>query len=237
MNEITGDSRIITSNQVGLHEKLDDVVLKHLQHDFKKPYQTHTLEAFKEVEKWVEQQGKPIIFDSCCGVGESTYHIAKAHPEAIVLGMDKSADRLSKHAVDGEPLVTGSHDHLNANGDEDLDNYRLLQVNLNDFWRLAVEANWALSHHYLLYPNPWPKSKHLQRRWHGSAVFPSIIKLGGQLDLRSNWFTYVEEFQRALQLANVESKTEIYSAEQAITPFERKYWASGQQSLRLTCDL
>lgn len=225
MSEIIGDSRIISSNQLGLHEKLDEVVLKHLQHDFKKPYQAHTLQAFKEVEKWVEQQSKPIIFDSCCGVGESTYHIAKAHPEAIVLGMDKSSDRLSKHAIDTNSDIT------------DLDNYRLLQVNLNDFWRLAVEANWTLSHHYLLYPNPWPKSKHLQRRWHGSAVFPSIIKLGGELDLRSNWFTYVEEFQRALALANVQSKTEVYTAEQPITPFERKYWASGQQSLRLTCDL
>jgi len=225
MNEIIGDSRIITSNQVGLHEKLDEVVLKHLQHDFKKPYQTHTLEAFKKVEKWVEQQAKPIIFDSCCGVGESTYHIAKAHPEAIVLGMDKSADRLSKHPSDAQTSIA------------DLDNYRLLQVNLNDFWRLAVEANWTLSHHYLLYPNPWPKSKHLQRRWHGSAVFPAIIKLGGKLELRSNWFTYVEEFQRALQLANVQSRTEIYKTEQPITPFERKYWASGQQSLRLICDL
>ncbi|MEL0629684.1 SAM-dependent methyltransferase [Psychromonas aquatilis] len=221
MIETVGDSRVITSNQQGLNEKLDEVVLKHLQHDFKKPYQTHTLEAFKEVEKWVEQQGKPIIFDSCCGVGESTYHIAKMHPEAIILGMDKSADRLSKHPLDKE----------------DLGNYQLLQVNLNDFWRLAVEANWTLSHHYLLYPNPWPKAKHLQRRWHGSAVFPSIIKLGGQLDLRSNWFTYVEEFQRALALANIESDTELYTAEKAITPFERKYWASGQASLRLTSDL
>ena len=225
MNEIIGDSRIIVSNQQGLNEKLDEVVLKHLQHDFKKPYQAHTLQAFKEVEKWVEQQGKPIIFDSCCGVGESTYHIAKAHPEAIVLGMDKSADRLSKHPSDGEASI------------EELDNYRLLQVNLNDFWRLAVEANWTLSHHYLLYPNPWPKSKHLQRRWHGSAVFPAIINLGGKFELRSNWFTYVEEFQRSLQLANIESRTEIYKTDHAITPFERKYWASGQQSLRLICDL
>jgi len=229
MIEVTGDSRVIISNQIGLNEKLDEVVLKHLQHDFKKPYQTHTLKAFKKIEKWVEQQGKPIIFDSCCGVGESTYHIAKAHPEAIILGMDKSADRLSKHPVDGELSI----DDLDSN----INNYQLLQVNLNDFWRLAVEANWTLSHHYLLYPNPWPKAKHLQRRWHGSAVFPSIIELGGKLDLRSNWFTYVEEFQRALQLAGKESKTDIYSAEQAITPFERKYWASGQKSLRLMCDL
>ena len=218
MNEL-GNSRVITSNQEGLNEQLDEVVLKHLKHQFRKPYQQHTLDAFKKIEKWVEQQGKPIIFDSCCGVGESTSHIAKAHPEAIILGMDKSADRLGKHGFDM------------------LDNYRLLQVNLNDFWRLAVEANWTLSHHYLLYPNPWPKSKHLQRRWHGSAVFPSIIELGGELELRSNWHLYIQEFERALTLAGQESVVEIYQSENAITPFERKYWASGQSSLRLRSSL
>ncbi|WP_022941682.1 tRNA (guanine(46)-N(7))-methyltransferase TrmB [Psychromonas hadalis] len=214
MNEL-GNSRIITSNQDGLNEQLDEVVLKHLKHPFRKPYQQHTLDAFKKIEKWVEQQGKPIIFDSCCGVGESTYHIAKAHPEAIVLGMDKSSDRLGKH------------------GFETLDNYRLLQVNLNDFWRLAVQANWKLSHHYLLYPNPWPKAKHLQRRWHGSAVFPAIIALGGELELRSNWHLYIKEFARALTLAEQNCTVELYQTENAITPFERKYWASGQSSLRL----
>jgi len=99
MSEL-GNSRVIVSNQDGLNEQLDEVVLKHLKHAFKKPYQQHTLDAFRGIEKWVEQQGKPLIFDSCCGVGESTYHIAKAHPEAIVLGMDKSADRLGKHGFD-----------------------------------------------------------------------------------------------------------------------------------------
>ena len=218
MSEL-GNSRIIQSNQEGLHEQLDEVVLKHLKHPFQKPYQTHTLDAFKACEKWVEQQGKPIIFDSCCGVGESTYHLAKRHPEAIVLGLDKSSDRLSKHP---EKIA---------------DNYQLLQVNLNDFWRLAVEANWTLTHHYLLYPNPWPKSKHLQRRWHGSAVFPSILQLGGKLELRSNWFTYINEFARALELADQECSVQTFSAETAITPFERKYWASGQESLQLIADL
>lgn len=218
MSEL-GNSRTIYSNQQGLHEQLDAVVLKHLSHPFRKPYQSHTLNAFKECEKWVEQQGKPIIFDSCCGVGESTYHLAKRHPEAIVLGLDKSADRLSKH-----PQSIA-------------DNYRLLQVNLNDFWRLAVEANWHLTHHYLLYPNPWPKAKHLQRRWHGSAVFPAIIELGGELELRSNWFTYIHEFARALELTGQESLVEEYQGTEPITPFERKYWASGQKSLRLTASL
>ena len=27
-------------------------------------------------------------------------------------------------------------------------------------------------------------NKHLQRRWHGAAIFPFIIKLGGRLELR-----------------------------------------------------
>lgn len=214
-----GNSRVISSNQQGLNENLDEVVLKHAKHTFRKPYQQHTLDAFKKIEKWVEQQGKPIIFDSCCGVGESSYHIAKQHPDAIVLGMDKSADRLGKHSQ----LVA--------------DNYRLLQVNLNDFWRLAVDAQWKLAHHYLLYPNPWPKAKHLQRRWHGSAVFPAIIELGGQLELRSNWFTYIHEFARALELVGQQSIVEEYQSATAITPFERKYWASGQKSLRLTAHL
>ena len=217
--EKQGNSRVIESNQEGLNEQLDEVVLKHLKHPFRKPYQTHTLEAFKKCEKWVEQQGKPIIFDSCCGVGESTYHLAKRHPDAIVLGMDKSEDRLSKHPQ------------------KIADNYQLLQVNLNDFWRLAVEAEWTLSHHYLLYPNPWPKSKHLQRRWHGSAVFPSILQLGGQLELRSNWFTYINEFARALEIAGQDSSVQTYSSNEAITPFERKYWASGQESLQLLASL
>ncbi|WP_094752759.1 tRNA (guanine(46)-N(7))-methyltransferase TrmB [Psychromonas sp. CD1] len=216
---VLGNSRIITSNQNGLHEQLDEVVLKHLKHRFQKPYQKHTLDAFKACEKWVEQQNKPIIFDSCCGVGESTYHLALRHPEAIVLGLDKSADRLSKHGI------------------EAADNYRLLQVNLNDFWRLALDAGWHLSHHYLLYPNPWPKAKHLQRRWHGSAVFPAIIALGGELELRSNWFTYIKEFARALELAGQSSQIQEYQAAKAITPFERKYWASGQASLQLKASL
>jgi tRNA G46 methylase TrmB len=215
----SGNSRVVISNQHGLHDRLDDTVLKHLSNTFRKPYQKHTLDAFRRCEKWVEQQGKPIILDSCCGVGESTYHLARQYPDAIILGLDKSADRLSRHAQSIE------------------DNYTLLRVNINDFWRLAAEAHWPLARHYLLYPNPWPKAKHLQRRWHGSAVFPAILALGGCLELRSNWFTYIYEFARALELAGQDSCVEEYQHAMAMTPFERKYWKSGQLVLRLTATI
>ena len=112
-----------------------------------------------------------------------------------------------------------------------------MQADLNDFWRLAVAANWQPTHHYLLYPNPWPKSKHIRRRWHGAAIFPFIVKLGGKLEVRSNWDIYVKEFARALELTGNPCDVTLYESDDAITPFERKYWASGQQSHRLVINL
>ncbi len=217
-----GNSRSVSSNQAGLHESLHKVVLRHLEQPFQKPYQQHTLEAFLKLEKQVEAAGRPLIFDSCCGTGLSTAALAEMHPNALVVGMDKSAHRLTKHQAYFDQLGQ---------------NYLLLQVDLNDFWRLAVEAGWQLSHHYILYPNPWPKSRHLQRRWHGSAVFPFILKLGGQLELRSNWQTYLQEFQVALQLAGFPSQLNSYQTEQPITAFERKYQNSEQQLWQLRCRL
>ncbi len=161
--------------------------------------------------------------DSCCGVGESTANLAKRHPDALVIGIDKSAHRLDKHDVEYKQTEQGQ--------------YILVQADLNDFWRLALEADWQPTHHYLLYPNPWPKAKHIQRRWHGSAVFPFIVKLGGKLELRSNWDIYVKEFARALALSGVDVEVEAYESDEAITPFERKYWASGQSSTRLVVTL
>ncbi|TMO72601.1 tRNA (guanine(46)-N(7))-methyltransferase TrmB [Pseudoalteromonas aurantia] len=217
------NSRCIVSNQPSLHEKLDEIVNKHLIAEFKKPIAAHTQKAFDEVNERVQAFTGDIILDSCCGVGESTANLAKLHPKALIIGIDKSSHRLDKHDVEYKQTDSGQ--------------YILVQADLNDFWRLAVAANWQPTHHYLLYPNPWPKAKHIGRRWHGAAVFPFIVKLGGQLEVRSNWDIYVREFARALQLAGHPAAVEPYSSEQAITPFERKYWMSGQSSTRLVVTL
>jgi len=91
--------------------------------------------------------------------------------------------------------------------------------------------------HYILYPNPWPKSKHVQRRWHGAAVFPSIIALGGELEMRSNWRLYLDEFKLALQVAGRQGEVAQFDPVATITPFERKYQASGQALFKLTASL
>lgn len=222
---LEGNSRSIVSNQAGLHEDLDKVVNKHLTSEFKKPYAEFSLQLFAELEQQVQnflaQGGKGVILDSCCGIGESSYHHALNNPEYLVIGVDKSEHRLDKHDF--------HHDKLT--------NLILARGDLNDLWRLIAESDWPITEHYILYPNPWPKSKHLQRRWHGAPVFSSLPKIGKKLIVRSNWSIYVEEFQQALNIAGVESQMAQYTSADAITPFERKYWASGQKSFQVVAEL
>ena len=217
-----GNSRVITSNQPGPHDKIPELVRRHLSHPSQKPFNQHTLDAFEQVQAWLTtRKEKALILDSCCGVGESTARIAQRFPDCVVIGVDKSA------------LRTGKHTHYQA----DSDNYLVVRADLNDFWRLAHQGGWKLQKHFLLYPNPYPKSAHVQRRWHASAAFADILKLGGQLEVRSNWQIYIEEFAEALKVADVTATVEEYKAEEPDTPFERKYWDSGQQSWRVLATL
>lgn len=216
-----GNSRQITSNQTGPSDKIVDLVTKHLAHPSQKPFNQHTLDAFEQTQLWLENRKTPIILDACCGVGESTAVIASQFPDCSVIGVDKSA------------LRTGKHQHY-AQG---TDNYIVVRADLNDFWRLARKANWKLFKHFLLYPNPYPKAAQVQRRWHASAAFADILALAGEIEVRSNWKIYIQEFALALTTAGFKSDLEEYRAEQPTTPFERKYWASGQQSWRVLSNL
>lgn len=227
-NAPIGDSKAIITNQDGIHEKLDDVVKKHLTHDFQKPFQAHTEEAFQQMDDFVqaflsEKANGSVILDACCGVGQSTRILAEQNPHALVIGVDKSDHRINRN-VEGFTEEEG----YQAN------NYHLVRADLNDFYRLVKASNWPVSKHYILYPNPWPKSKHLQRRWHGSAVFPQMSSIGDELILRSNWLLYLQEFQQASQHVNLQGElTELMCNELPLTPFEAKYQASGQQCWQL----
>lgn len=221
-----GNSRSVTSNQTGLNDELDAVVLKHLKSEFKKPIAPYSQETFANLQQAVSQflaknPNGEVIIDSCCGVGESSFHHAKNHPDKLVIGIDKSEHRLDKQ----------DHHH-----DQPLDNCILVRGDLNDLWRQIAEVDWPIAEHYILYPNPWPKSKHLGRRWHGAPVFKYIPRIGRRVIVRSNWAIYIEEFARALEIAGHSAQVNRYQSAEAMTPFERKYWASGQSSTQLVCD-
>ncbi|MFG6176821.1 tRNA (guanine(46)-N(7))-methyltransferase TrmB [Halomonas sp. THAF12] len=215
-------SRIITSNQPGPHQDLARRVDRALTHPLRKPLAEHTRQAFAAAEAWrTARADMPLILDAGCGVGLSTRRLAEAYPDGAVIGVDRSADRLSR-----------DHGELP-------DNALLVRADLVDFWRLALATGWRPVRHYLLYPNPYPKAAHLKMRWQGHPVFPAILALGGRLELRSNWRLYVEEFSLAIEQATgVAAPVEAYDPDgDFLTHFERKYHLSGQPLWRLAAEL
>ncbi|MFD2192248.1 tRNA (guanine(46)-N(7))-methyltransferase TrmB [Pistricoccus aurantiacus] len=215
------NSRRILTNQTGPHRDLLKRVVRALEHPLRKPVAEHNLAAFREAQQWLARQDRPLILDAGCGVGLSTRALARRFPDRAVIGIDRSANRLSRR-----------HGDLP-------DNVLLVRADLVDFWRLALDAGWGPQRHYLLYPNPYPKAAHLKQRWHGHPVFPALLALSGRLELRSNWRLYLEEF--ALAAARAGSGTAevqpFVPQDEYLTPFERKYHQSGQALWRLVLDL
>jgi tRNA G46 methylase TrmB len=206
-------SRKVSTNQEHVHPRLADVVLRHLQTHFRKPVAEHNLLAFRQLREQLSEQPRPLVLDSFCGTGHSTATLAARHPDHLVVGIDKSGARLARH-----PGMTQ-------------DNYLLLQADCEPIWGLLRSAGIAVEYHYLLYPNPWPRSTHLKRRIHGHPGFSDLLHLGGELELRSNWQTYVEEFGMAVHLAGYRGYTarlpDPGDAGDDLTLFERKYRLSG----------
>lgn len=210
---MNGNSRLIHSAQDGPHRDLEVLVRRHLAHPFLKPIVDYNRLALAEAlaARAAWHPSAPLILDAGCGVGWSTLNIAQAYPDHFVIGVDQSLDRLSR----GKPMA------LPANA-------VLIRADLVDFWRLLAEQQIRLVRHYNLYPNPWPKIGHLARRWHAHAVFPVWQELGGQLECRSNWSIYIEEMAQALSLLSGQTVTaEPYVTDAPMTPFEKKYLASG----------
>ncbi len=213
----TGRSRSVRSIQTAPHEALEAVVARHAASQFAKPIADYNRQAFDAVAGRLDRDARPLILDSGCGTGDSSRLLARRHPDHLVVGVDRSADRLSRR------------------GRTTPENCLLVRADLIDFWRLAHRAGWRPVRHYLLYPNPEPKPRHLKRRFHAHPVFPTFVALGGRLEARSNWRVYLEELAIALAFhgrsATIES---LPPPAEPLTLFERKYADSGQRLWRLT---
>ena len=219
-----GGSAPVRSAQRAPHARLTEVVRRHLDNPWREPLHAPTVDAFEALRAIVHgDEARRLVLDSGCGTGEGTRRLAGRWPGHLVLGVDKSAARLSRVGASGRPVREG--------------NVAWVRAELASFWRLAVAAGWRAERHYLCYPNPWPKPRHLGRRWHAHPVFPQLLALGGELELRCNWGVYADEFARALGVAlgRPAPVVERVQVEAPLTAFERKYAASGHVLYRVAC--
>src|SRR5690625_1310170 len=93
-----GVSESVKSNQTDVHENLVATVEKHLRHLWQGPIAEHTRLAFEQLTQWRAKKGTelPLVLDTGCGTGRSTFLLAQQYPEALVVGVNQSAERLQR---------------------------------------------------------------------------------------------------------------------------------------------
>lgn len=238
----------VTSNQDGLYKHLEETVRKYATTRFLRPVAEHTRIAFAEALEFIEEFHKTretsdreksigatpleFILDSGCGTGESTLHLAQKFPNVPVIGVDKSAMRLTKAGNEHQLKNLGNIEP------ETPANAFWIRAELLDFWRLTLDAVHAGSlkilHHAVYYPNPWPKESEATRRFHLHPIFPTMLALSSTTELRTNWEIYAREFAEAARIVNNDADItcEPFAPTIPETAFERKYNEARQQLWR-----
>ncbi|MEM6486360.1 MAG: SAM-dependent methyltransferase [Pseudomonadota bacterium] len=213
------NSRPVSSAQRSIHPKLLKQLERHRTSVWRKPDTDTDRPALDELSAALKRHRGPVILDSFCGTGRSSESIARAHPDALVIGIDKSAHRLAKAPAATEQLL-------------------FLRASCEKVWRHLAREKVTVTHHFILYPNPWPKTEHLSRRVYGHPAFFDLLKLGGQLDLRSNWQPYIEDCGRALMHLKIPAAVSLLPEQlEPMSLFERKYRSGGQQLWQLSAGL
>ena len=100
------DNTSVYSNQSSIHDDLAKLVQKHMTSSWQEPTPPHDREAMREIVVLLKAHDGPLILDSFCGTGMSTAKLASQNPKALVIGIDKSADRLRRHEQTQSPTIT-----------------------------------------------------------------------------------------------------------------------------------
>jgi tRNA (guanine-N7-)-methyltransferase len=211
----------IVSNQGDrLHPRLGETLDKHCNTPYLRPVRDSFRVFYDLLYAHIIKLGIPVILDAGCGTGYSTCQLATDYPDHLVIGVDRSDDRLCKsgfrimdlsHYKPGEPIF--------------------IHADCVDLYLMLHERPLPIKRHYLLYPNPYPKAAHLKRRWHAHPVFHKMLAISPYHEWRSNWLLYLKECQYALHLIDAKKSTRIAcipSGNPALTLFERKYHVFGQ---------
>ena len=204
-------------DEAAVHQLVERHVAQHATYLNKRPIAKHTAAAFQTASEFARSRTAPLIIDAGCGTGRSTLKLAERYPDSTVIGVDRSEARLSK----------GRRVPANA---------LLLRAELGDFWRLLNDSELTVEETFLLYPNPYPKTKMLKQRFQGHASLPSLLHAcGRRLTIRASWRTYLEEFRLAASKAGelgirpdlVSKGPYELSEPEGLTLFERKYAKAG----------
>jgi len=131
------------------------------------------------------ESSKPLVLEIGSGMGETTFEIARAHPEADFVAVE----------VHGP----GVGSLLNRIEKEGLKNLRVVRHDAVEVLeRMVADSSLAAIH--LFFPDPWPKKRHHKRR----LVQPALVSLlerklkpGGLFHAATDWPDYAAWIEAA----------------------------------------
>lgn len=178
-------------------------------------------------------QPQPLVVEIGCGVGLHPITFSRRHPDVNMIAIEHTRNKFERLQ-----RRIASHTPQPAN---------LAAINANAISWLAAHGQPAsLAAVFLLYPNPWPKSRHSNQRWHHMpfmAFLLSRLVPGGTLTMATNLAWYAAEAEATLRqrfpaagitLANFTKANAPPHIGEGRSHFERKYLAAGQTCHELT---
>ena len=168
-------------------------------------------------------KNKPLDIEIGAGAGLFAITHAKNNKDRQLISIEHTKERF-------ERLQKRKKAH------PDLENLKIVHANAIS-WIAAHCQPESVDHIYLLYPNPWPKKKHQNQRWHQMPFMGFLLnclKSDGKLTMATNLEWYKEEalfwFEKRW-LRRVTCEKVVPGG--ARTHFERKYLARGESCFNL----
>lgn len=168
----------------------------------------------------------PLDLEIGAGQGLHAIHYAKLHPQRTLIAVERTATRFAKMQA-----RHSRHSHL----------VNLWPVNAD---ALSIVVHFIKDHSldriFLLYPNPYPKTKQANLRWHNMpfmAVLKQRLIPGGELILATNIEHYADEAQEQMTSEwkfILTSRSLVSNQSSPRTHFEKKYLERGERCWNLT---
>ena len=175
----------------------------------------------EQFQSWFHQSWSSRSIEVGCGAGLHPIQIAKQNPNNAHLALERTQNKFHSFK---QRIKTHNLNNLMGLNEEAL------------LWLpVHIEKN-TVDSFYFLYPNPYPKEKQSNKRWHRSPFFEFVLKSlkpGGLIHFATNESWYAEEcFHYCKEFWKLkDTKCELITDPMDFKPrthFEKKYLLNGQ---------
>lgn len=171
------------------------------------------------------KKGAPLDIEIGCGVGFHPIRYAKENPGRTLIAFERTSEKFEK--------FEGRLEHH-----KEIKNVIAVHGDAIPWIAHCIEKEFV-DRYFILYPNPYPKEKQKNLRFHEMPFFSCLVetmKNGGELTLATNEKFYYEAAKEKIVkdwgLKIVEDRL-IEKSEKPRTHFEKKYLLRGDQCWNL----